>query len=311
LQGRIANAAWGLVVAAALAAPVNGAAQVGVPGGRYGAVMEYDPAASPARTIYRPRDMGAAAKLPIVAWGNGGCAADGGAGARPFLMELASHGYLVLAPAKPGPDRSPPPEAAPAPPAPPQAAPAGPPPGGDATQASELTAAIDWAVAENSRRGSLYFGKLDERAIAVMGHSCGGLQALTASADPRVKTSMIWNSGVYVRPGGRSGVRITKDDLKKLHAPVAYILGGPTDIAYENGTDDVARIDHVPVFLADAPTGHGGTFLQPRGGTYAKLATAWLDWRLKGDGAASAAFVGPRCGYCVDAGWKITRKGMD
>ncbi len=307
MQDGIIKAACGLAIAATLSLPA--AAQA--PAGPLGAVMEYDPASAPARTVYRPRDMGAATRLPIIAWGNGGCAADGGAGARPFLLELASHGYLLLAPAKPAGDRPPPAQPAAPPLGPPPGAPAGPPPGADATQASELTASIDWAIAENARRGSVYFGKLDTRAIAVMGHSCGGLQALVASADPRVKTSIIWNSGVYTRPGGRSGVAIVKDDLKKLHAPVAYIQGGPTDIAYANTLDDVSRIGHVPLLMAEAPVGHGGTLLAPNGGAYARLGVAWLDWRLKGDAKAAAQFTGPACGLCAGAGWTLTRKQMD
>lgn len=296
-------AACGMIIAGPLAGS-TAAAQT-APTGRFGAVMEYDPSAAPARTVYRPRDLAAASRIPIVAWGNGGCAADGGAGARPFLLEVASQGFVILAAAKPGPDPQPRPNA----PQPPQ--PAGPPAGADATESSELTAAIDWAIAENSRRGSVYFGKLDPRAIAVMGHSCGGLQALKVSVDPRVVTSMIWNSGIYTRPGGRSGVRIDKEDLKLLHAPVAYIQGGPKDIAYENAVDDVGRIDRVPVLMAESPVGHGGTFAEANGGAYARLATAWLNWRLKNDRRAASQFIGEHCGLCTSGDWKITRKRMN
>ena len=35
-------------------------------------------------------------KLPIIAWGNGGCA-NNGLSHRNFLMEIASHGYLAIA----------------------------------------------------------------------------------------------------------------------------------------------------------------------------------------------------------------------
>jgi hypothetical protein len=35
-------------------------------------------------------------KLGVVAWGNGGCSADGASAGFP-LLELASHGYLVIA----------------------------------------------------------------------------------------------------------------------------------------------------------------------------------------------------------------------
>lgn len=39
--------------------------------------------------------------------------------------------------------------------------------------------------------------------------------------------------------------------LTKLHTPVIYIMGGPTDIAYANGMDDFKKIDTVPVMVAN------------------------------------------------------------
>jgi hypothetical protein len=59
------------------------------------------------------------------------------------------------------------------------------------------------------------------------GQSCGGLEAYSASYhDDRIKMTILFNSGVL-------------DDskkylLKELKAPVAYFLGGPTDMAYVN-----------------------------------------------------------------------------
>ncbi len=50
------------------------------------------------------------------------------------------------------------------------------------------------------------------------------------------------------------------EQLEKIHTPVLYMLGGPTDIAYNNGMDDYARINHVPAFAANFPVGHGGTY---------------------------------------------------
>ena len=52
----------------------------------------------PRHVVYRPKDLGAlgTTKLGVVAWGNGGCS-DDAASSRFHLLEIASHGYLVLA----------------------------------------------------------------------------------------------------------------------------------------------------------------------------------------------------------------------
>lgn len=67
---------------------------------------------------------------------------------------------------------------------------------------------------------------MDKTRIAVAGQSCGGIQAYTASLDPRVKATAIFNSGLINTAN--------KKHFPKLHAPVGYFLGGPTDIAYAN-----------------------------------------------------------------------------
>jgi len=128
--------------------------------------------------------------------------------------------------------------------------------------------------------------------------------------DPRVTTAVIWNSGIYTRPGGRSGIRLSKDKLKQLHAPIAYFIGGPTDIAYPNAVDDFARIEGVPALLANLPVGHSGNYGLPEGGPFARVGAAWLDWRLKGDAKAKAVFVGSNCGLCGDPAWTVQSKNL-
>jgi hypothetical protein len=101
---------------------------------------------------------------------------------------------------------------------------------------------------------------------------------------------------------------VGKDVLQTLHTPVIYILGGPTDIAYANGMDDVKRIAHVPVAVANLPVGHGGTFNQPDGGAAASVAVSWLDWQLRGDTKSAKRFVGDDCGLCQDSQSSLQRK---
>jgi dienelactone hydrolase len=270
------------------------------------AAMKEEVASLPKHVVYRPRDLAALGKrkLGVVAWGNGGCS-DDGASTRFHLLELASHGYLVIASGKilsgPGaPPREPQPQA-----------PAGQ-PRAPRTVAADLTAAIDWALAENERRGSPYYGRIDPKQVAVSGWSCGGLQALAAAKDPRVKTVVMQNTGVLNSGPNTTipGMDLTKDALANFHTPVLYILGGPTDIAYENGMDDFRRIANVPVAVANLPVGHGGTYQEPNGGAAASVAVSWLDWQLRGDAKAGRRFVGDDCGLCRDAKWTFERRNF-
>lgn len=248
---------------------------------------------APGFTVYRPAHW-PRARLPIVLWGNGGCR-DAGLSAKLFLREIASHGYLVIAN---GAARNYP---ALMPGLPPR-----PPPATDETRAAGLLEALDWAARQPALRQ-----RADRGKVAVMGHSCGGLQAIAVGNDPRIDTVVLFNSGVYNRPGlGVSRVSVSKDDLQRIKVPMAYFLGGETDIAFPNGSDDVARIDHVPVLLGNLPVGHGGTFTMANGGDWARAGTAWLDWQLKGDRMAARWFAGADCRLCSTYGWTVTRKNI-
>lgn len=276
--------------------------------GPYPAIKEADPSL-PNHVVYRPENLGALGKrkLGIVVWGNGGCSGDG-AGARHHLAQLASYGYVVIAP---GTIRS----GSGAPPRDPRAPRA---PGANGklppieTKFEDVRAGIDWALAENQRRGSPYFQRIDPAMIAVAGHSCGGLQSLQLAGDPRVRTVMVHNSGIFADGSNPiSGIEIDKTLLRTLHTPVLYVLGGPSDIAYPNGTDDVRLIGNVPVFLASSDVGHGGTFGQPNGGAVGVISVAWLEWQLRGDKQAARTFTGTDCTLCTDGNWKIERKRID
>jgi hypothetical protein len=248
---------------------------------RYTAVHETD-SRLPGHTVYRPQNLGAVSDpMPIVVWGNGACRADGTM-FREFLQPLAAHGVLVIASGRPG--------------------------GSGSTNADMLIDAIDFAVAENGRQGSQYQGRLDVDSISAMGQSCGGLEAIDASRDPRVGSTILWNSGIFTS-GGIGGVG--KDALNRLHSPVAWLNGGPSDIAYSNAVDDYERVPNsVPaVFGAYGNVGHSAMFTNPAiEREIIGVAADWLDATLYDDATARAQFVGPNCGLCSGTEWAMRSK---
>ncbi len=169
-----------------------------------------------------------------------------------------------------------------------------------------LKQALEWAIAQNADKNSPYYQKLDIDNIAAAGMSCGGLQALHMSDDARIKTIMVMNSGFF--NGGDDKASLAKMKQKS----VIWILGGSTDIAWENGNDDFKQMSGtMPAFLCSLDgIGHGGTYMQPHGGDYAKVATAWLKWWLKGDKEAGTMFTGAEPGVSKMEGWMYERKNI-
>jgi hypothetical protein len=258
------------------------------------AVTHESPAAKPGLLIYRPRELRGFADgnaMPIVVWGNGACLADGTEFAG-FLSTIASYGFMVVGTSPVAGE--------------PQAR----------ITSVNLIQALDWAQAENARKGSALTGKINTHAVAVMGMSCGGNLALEAARDPRVKTLGMWNSGVWISGEMRTGdgtllVATTKKDLALLHGPTLYINGDQIDPAMVNAADDFARLDHVPVFFGSRHgSGHAGTYKHANGGEFANIAVAWLRWQLKGDRKSGQVFTGQDCSLCTNPNWSVQKKGL-
>ena len=301
-------------------------------------------------TIFRPQDIsvfGEGNLLPVLVWGNGGCA-NSPSGHVNFLNEVASQGYLIVAigPSnyqqvegpRPGQTGAMPggmpggmprmggapggqrpqgaPQGAPQGGERPRMRPGGGMPGGGMPQMpggmsmgdpAGLKQALEWALAQNADPASPYYGKLDVDNIAAAGMSCGGLQALHMSGDARIKTILVMNSGFFT--GGDDKASLNQMKQKS----VIWILGGNTDIAWENGLDDFKQLQGtMPAFLASLDgIGHGGTYMQPYGGDYAKVATAWLNWWLKGDQEAAKMFTGAQPGVSQMENWIYLRKNIE
>ena len=263
--------------------------------GAYKAIMKEEPTL-PEHTVIVPQDLSpfnAQKPLPVLVWGNGACANSPFEHVN-FLNEIASQGYVVLATGNiPMTDEW---------------------YKGPMSRSEQQIESIDWIIAQNSNPESPYYQKIDTRHICVAGMSCGGLQTLYNCADPRITTLMVCNSGLFNQQNRGQAVggmpMPPKEKLNDIHTPVMYLLGGKTDIAYENGMDDFRRISHVPACAANFPVGHGGTYREPHGGEFTVVALAWLDWQLKGDKQAAKMFVGKKCLLAKRKDWTIEKNKM-
>ena len=262
--------------------------------GPYKVIMT-EVAGLPEHTVFVPQDLtpfNAQHPLPVLVWGNGACANSPFEHIN-FLNEIASHGYMVLATGViPMTDEW---------------------YRGPMSKSEQQIESIDWAYAQNADKKSPYYQKIDVKNPCVAGMSCGGLQTLFNCADPRIKTLMICNSGLFNQQNANQAVggmpMPPKEKLKEIHTSILYLLGGETDIAYGNGMDDFHRIEHVPACAINYPVGHGGTYREPHGGEFTVAALAWLDWQLKGDAEAAKMFVGKDCGLSQREKWTIEKNG--
>ena len=262
--------------------------------GPYKVIMT-EVAGLPEHTVFVPQDLtpfNAQHPLPVLVWGNGACANSPFEHIN-FLNEIASHGYMVLATGViPMTDEW---------------------YRGPMSKSEQQIESIDWAYAQNADKKSPYYQKIDVKNLCVAGMSCGGLQTLFNCADPRIKTLMICNSGLFNQQNANQAVggmpMPPKEKLKEIHTSILYLLGGETDIAYGNGMDDFHRIEHVPACAINYPVGHGGTYREPHGGEFTVAALAWLDWQLKGDAEAAKMFVGKDCGLSQREKWTIEKNG--
>jgi len=231
--------------------------------------------------------------LPVMVWGNGGCAIDSTRYAG-FLTTIASHGFLVMGTV---------------------------PQTGAARRqetADDVRAAIDWATKENARMESPLKGKIALDKVAVMGQSCGGFLSIVLGADPRVKTIGVFNSGVQdtapaAQANGKGGgsPQPTPDALPKLHGPVLLINGGEPDFMLAASSATFDKIDKVPAFYGSRHNaGHTATVFHPGGGEFANVASNWLSWTFKGDKKAGQMFVGKNCSLCTNSNWDVKAKGI-
>lgn len=237
--------------------------------------------------VYRPQNIKEAydqeGKLPLLVWANGGCM-DSSIHHEKMLSEIASHGYIVVAIGTLQmrvEERQ-----------------------HQKTENEKLLEAIDWITAQTLLKSTDYYNKIALNKIAAGGQSCGGAQVVRIAGDKRVKSYMMFNSGM----GEMTMAGASSQSLQNLNAPVLYVEGGESDVAYRNALIDYDRIQHVPIVFANLiEGGHGGTFAETNGGSFSKMTLDWLNWQFKDSDKSSLFLEEDLSGY---PGWTIKSKNF-
>jgi hypothetical protein len=186
----------------------------------------------PTHTIYRPKNIPAGVKTPILLWGNGGCTGVGNLMA-PFLTQIASHGITIISNGAVEPNntkltynslRSYP-----------------------QSKREDMKIALDWAGKQASTSEYSHF---DLSKVGAGGQSCGGFETAVISKDPRVKTLGFFNSGNFeannnmmkgsqgkMPKGIDPSTLLSGPDASTYKVPAFFFLGCPTDIACPNVRD--------------------------------------------------------------------------
>jgi len=238
--------------------------------------------------VYRPATLDAFPAndtLPVMVWGNGGCAIDNPNYAG-FLGTIASHGFLVLntAASEEGPARA---------------------------TAEILLSAIDWAEAENTRNGSPLAGKINVEQVAVMGTSCSGMLSIAAGTDPRVDTIGVFNAGTQPPAEGAPAGATSTETLKQVRGSILFINGSERDFMTPASHDNFMRVDHVQTFYgARHGAGHMATMYHPGCGEFANVIWHWLRYQFKEDTEAGSWFTGENCGLCTNENWDADSSKM-
>jgi hypothetical protein len=200
-----------------------------------------------------------------------------------LLNHLASHGFFVLA-------------------------------YNSTAQGTDMTAAIDWLVAQSMQQGSPYYNKLDTTKIAAGGHSAGSVATFQIANDARLTTTLHFNGGTFA----------PHTEVANLVKPAEFLCGDDPDGGDGLFTGDLARpncdadfmMATTPVWYGDvigaghlaiADNGIGPDLKKP----FLAASAAWLRWQLAGDQTMKSLFVGANCGFCMQTTtWTVQQKNL-
>jgi hypothetical protein len=240
--------------------------------------------------LFYPSDYGALGfKSPIVTWGNGTLGTP--AQVSGLLGHFASYGFTVIASTL-----------------------------GNTGSGQEIDAAAHYLAAQNTVTGSVFAGHLDTSEVAAAGHSQGAGGAVRAATnDPALITTVLTFSLPNTAWVGANPDCPTKADCMfnpaaltqpvffiSTHGPFDALIASPaTERAFFNSTTVRAALG---IILKSGGTvaDHNSVQNTADGGNPGGelgYATAWLEYQLRGNSTAAAAFTGAHPELVSNANW--------
>ncbi len=231
-------------------------------------------------TIFSPKELGKdGIKSPIIIWGDGGGGGSPAGGYPAVFANLSSHGFVTI-----GYNGTP--------------------------QASDMTAAITWIIAQATDSTSPYYNKIDPKKIAAMGHSSGSSATFAIAKDPRLTTTMHLDGGTLpphtdlmnlIHPaaeicGDMGGNGVTMGDEARTYCDYDF-ANAATPLWY----GDVIGAAHITITGSDPST-------DPKLKAFVTAITGWVLWQLAGNTKMKDLFLpAPTgCGLCQETTvWKV------
>jgi hypothetical protein len=171
----------------------------------------------------------------------------------------------------------------------------------------EMLKAVEWALAQDMDPSSSIYGRVDRDHIGAFGHSQGGAGTVMVGADPRIRA---------IAPLSGAPLSGAQDASVLIQCPTFYVTT-ENDIATPASIEQAYGYTPTPSVFGETSGGNHDEYtdiaddphlsgLTSNDGQRVRTAiAAWFDWQLKGKEDLRTLFVGPDCGFCHDANWKV------
>jgi len=218
--------------------------------GKYGPVTYQVTEQFPGYTVYVPPKANGE-KLPVILWANGMCS-DDGSGFSSFLLEVSSHGYIIVANGAPG--------------------------SGMSKQAGQdkMKKALEMV---DKQAGTGVLANADKTRIAAAGQSCGGMNAYLMATEPRVKCIGIFD--------GAKGAAKFNSPVGFFVGGTSDMAWSQTQTAWKG----LGASSHA-ILVNNPKGGHMQDFFSNNGGLIAFAGRSWFDWILKNSTEGKQNLVG-------------------